>query len=814
MVFRKSACCQTVLLLFMAGLCVDAAPKLELRGDFASIYPENRKPAFVLRGTPGEGICEVEDAFGKRVLSLRAHPGRTVEISGLPCGYYVIRHGGASRSFAILRDAERGGGKRSSSFCLDVAAGAIPGAHAYDPKDIRKGLRLFASLAELSGAAMIRERLSMNIYGKDGAASLQENHPCTMALRNLQEKGLPVCVTYHKAPARFSDNGITPNHLVFVHEFARKAAADFPGVSIWEFWNEQDTERHWPASAWDFASFCKAASLGHRTGNPSCSVTAGNIARAAGENTKTKFFEVAYRSGLAHYADFNSVHWYGTPASNATAMKRWRELGRRWGCGDMAVLVSESGSSADARFSGVVPTGFRSALDHSPEVEMLTAEWIPKAQIQMRQAGAVGDFLFVLPPCNEREGRKPYGLVRYDYTVKPGFVTFAVLCRELGNAEMLGKVSAPEGVEAYAFRQKDGSCSLVFWRRSWVDTEAVNKMNAQKAAGSYPAIRFGFPAVSGTRLVNAFGSPERMAPENGRVQLSAERFPKYLHGLRQCAVSVPAAERGRPGRVPFDGDASIVSRLIPGEGTNDGGRIHLVLNRGKESRVKIQLVNFGTRPKSGFLEHGGLLKGLPDSILLEPGKLREYEAVISTDKAQDALVLSGRFGGKKITPLTVPLISFSGALKNFRPLSAGPERWLRNCAGGAEAMNIRWDEQEKAVRFEVAFPEKNRDLWVYPELPLKLPEESPAGAIGLMFEIKMVLPPDAPPPKWNFVMLVESSPGGKTTHIGYGASNGKWESCFASFTGVDSAKIGSLRIGMNPSCRKAVFYLRNLCFIR
>ena len=129
-------------------------------------------------------------------------------------------------------------------------------------------------------------------------------------------------------------------------------------------------------------------------------------------------------------------------------------------------------------------------------------------------------------------------------------------------------------------------------------------------------------------------------------------------------------------------------------------------------------------------------------------------------------------------------------------------------------MSIRWDEKERALRFDVTFPEHVRDLWIYPELPLKLPEESPAGAAGLLFEIKMDLPPDAGPPKWNFVMLVDSSPNGKTSKIGYGASNGRWETCFASFTGVDSSGIGTLRIGMNPTCRTATFYLRNLCFIR
>lgn len=801
-------------ILWCAGLGVleavsaEAPGQIQLHGGFASLFSEKEPVTFSIRGVPAEAVYKVEDAFGRTVISRNVVPGEKVELKALERGYYIIRQGKLSRSFAVIRALQETERNPESSFCLDVAAGMIGSVYQYDPANLGNGLRFFADLARLSGAAMARERIGMTVLDKEG--NLRADNRAVIAIRNLEERKIPACVTYHKAPAAHSVDGVTPNDLGFVYNFAKNISRQLPGVTIWEFWNEQDTPKHWPGSAWDFASFCKAASLGHKAGNSACRVTAGNLAKIKATNAEHIFFNTAARSGLAYYTDFNSVHSYRNPFFYTESMKRWRDLGRNWGYGDMAVLVSESGSSADSRQSGTVPTGYRNCLDHSPEVEMLVAEFIPKAQIAMRQVGAIRHFHFVLPPCNERNGRKPFGLIRYDFTAKPGFVVFNVLCNELGRAKLEGKVRLAEDVEAYVFRQPNDTQTLVFWRPTWVDREAINSGYEQKARGDYPAVSFRMVSRNGGRLVNAFGTPEPFKRENGFMELSAERFPKYLHGLSGIEVDVPAEKPGKSGRLSFDGDLSIVTRLVPGKGTNISERSRLLLVEPEHCRVKIQIANFDDKTKTGYLKHGGRLTGLPEKIVLNPWEILDFHAEVVSAKAFDLLTIAGSFEGREITPLEVPLVSIPRLKENMKPLAMNPEFWNRNCAGGADSLAISWDESEKALRFDVHIPERVKDLWVYPELLLDQFAEAQTGCRGVLFDIKTVFPAETGKPIWNFVMLDTRPAEAGTLNVTYTQSDGDWKTNFAPLTGREHCRPYKIRIGMNPQCRTFTFYLRNI----
>ena len=90
-------------------------------------------------------------------------------------------------------------------------------------------------------------------------------------------------------------------------------------------------------------------------------------------------------------------------------------------------------------------------MAHSPEQELVHAEFYPKAQIALMMEGVERAYFFVFAAFNERNGRKDWGVLRRDGTVKPVFAAIATTVRELGDARLLGALDAPKGIRAFLF---------------------------------------------------------------------------------------------------------------------------------------------------------------------------------------------------------------------------------------------------------------------------------------------------------------------------------------------------------------------------
>lgn len=102
---------------------------------------------------------------------------------------------------------------------------------------------------------------------------------------------------------------------------------------------------------------------------------------------------------------------------------------------------------------------------------MLIAEYLPKMMVIMQFLGVSRDFFFVLPPYNESGGNKDWGLMRRDFSVKPGYAAFATLVDQLGGAVPEGEVRLGEKLRGFLYRRRDGGKTLVCWSRSELDTE-------------------------------------------------------------------------------------------------------------------------------------------------------------------------------------------------------------------------------------------------------------------------------------------------------------------------------------------------------
>lgn len=130
------------------------------------------------------------------------------------------------------------------------------------------------------------------------------------------------------------------------------------------------------------------------------------------------------------------------------------------------------------------------------------------------------------------------------------------------------------------------------------------------------------------------------------------------------------------------------------------------------------------------------------------------------------------------------------------------KRFEQNSSG---AMTIRYDEQEKAIRFDVKFS-PGTDFWCYPRLRLQS-HESLANADAIRFEFRAEQKNADTGYKCAYVMFEKERPYFKLP---------KPKPEYQSVT-IDLAKavknpaaIRQLQIGMNPLSDKLTFFIRNI----
>lgn len=141
---------------------------------------------------------------------------------------------------------------------------------------------------------------------------------------------------------------------------------------------------------------------------------------------------------------------------------------------------------------------------HSPEQELLIAEYLPKMMVTMQSLGVARDFFFVLPPYNETGGNKDWGLMRRDFTVKPGYAAFATLVDQLGNAAPEGEVRLGDGLKGFLYRRKEGGKVLAYWCISELDTD---KPRPGLSNADLKARTFALPLSRRYRGVDLVGTP-------------------------------------------------------------------------------------------------------------------------------------------------------------------------------------------------------------------------------------------------------------------------------------------------------------------
>lgn len=736
-----------------------------------------------------------------------------LRLDSLPDGYYLLTlesdtlKFSGSRSFAVVPSPSSRRRNPETFFAMDSAQSWLARPNPANCRHPQDGYATVSEVARRAGLEMVRERLSWN-QCEPAPGRFQWGQYMTNA-EELSRRGVKISGMYHDAAAYArGNNKKLPVDLLATYQFAKTLARVFQGkMSDWEFWNEQDIGFA-PEAAWEYASAMKAAYLGFKAGDPDLPVALGGIANAKLPN----YCNIMLENGLKDYFDIFNIHTYASLCEYPELLAGIQAYLKRHDIAERPIWFTENGCTAEGsgRDNSYIP-GLKA---HSAEQELLVAEFLPKTMLSMQSLGVDRNFFFVLPPYNEQGGAKDWGLMRRDFSVKPGYVAFSNLMHQLGSATLEGSVELGSGIRGFLYRQPDGTQTLAYWSLSEVDTE-INRPN--RRISSWLERPFAIDVKRGSYAgTDIFGTPFRKDAPDGKLQLTATRMIAYVNGLSGLKPSVPfhkGKKAGAPRRVEYD--RSIIFRVeLSKDFTLSGGKDSVDVEKDNAALV-LEVWNLSDRKKSGRVEISGCtVSGLPEKVTVPPfGKVRIPLAVtpVFDRDFQGKMRVGGKFEGKDVSALVMPFLAREQLLAESRkePLGAmmDPVNWRANTSG---KMTIEYREPEQALEFKTRFPVPG-DWWVYPEYVLQLPQESLKGAYGISFEVKAI---PASGIKQMLLMAVygRQQEQGRSVYLKVPTPTERWEERVVLFNPaeVDPAKIEQLRLGVNSNVDEITYFVRNV----
>ena len=723
----------------------------------------------------------------------------------LPDGYYMLKLQSSqvaftgSRSFVVVPDPDCRRRNPDAFFAVDSAQVWLAGSAGYDAA---------AEIARRAGLVIVRDRMSWSSCEPERGKYSWGNY--LRSVDAFAKRGISVCNTWHDAPdwAKNGNKSI-PGDMVAVFRFAQELSRTFKDkVRIWEFWNEQDIGFALDG-AWDYAAAMKAAYLGFKAGNPDTLVASGGLSKTDLIN----YSHVMMQNGLKDYFDIFNLHAYAGITAFPNYLSGIQSYMKRYGISGRRIEFTEVGSIIEG--SGRAAGLYGEFKAHSPEQEMLVAEFLPKLMLNMQNLGVDRSFFFVLLPYNEQGGAKDWGLLRRDFSAKPGYAAFSNMMNELGCAELEGTLRLGKDIVGFLYRQPDGTQTVAYWSLSDCDVKSRDAaLNAQGAGKIFFSIPVKEGIYSGT---NIFGTPFLAESKSGKLTLQATSMVSYINGLSGLKPVTQFHARKTIGSpIQVDYDRTIVYHVKLSDHFEIAADKDCASVKQDEAAFILEVWNLSDQPKKGRLQiSGGKVIGLPGEIFVPP--FGKYEVGLHITPKFDGngngkICVAGVFNGENTSPLLIPLLSLEKMMKASRtvnfPQMLDPANWRRNASA---RMEISFDKTEQAVRFLTDFP-KTGDCWVYPEYVFQLPQESLRGALGIAFEVKV----QEVPAKGFYQMLVmpvldTQREKGKSFHLRTKAPSAQWEKRYVPLNsgGFNPADIRQIRIGLNWPAGTCCYWLRN-----
>ena len=796
-------------------------------------FADALQPEFTFRDAPPAGTLryEVKDWLATPVCSgtWEAKSDDALHLQRLPCGWYTLSLNSdqavfqGHATFAVVPDASKRRASPDSPYAANTVLSWLTMPDPNNPRQPADPYQCVADLARLAGLAMGREMTGWAEFAPfparhAWAARYQDN------ARRLSDNGIPQVVMFRDAPAWAKERETPgayklPDNLPALYEFAKTAGHDFAGrADAWEFWNEETAAEYCSDPAWDFATAQKAAYLGFKAGNPRGLVLNGSFPSAPTvlrqpPGNASRFFSpprsyetLLFDNGIGDYFDVFNYHLYELFTEYPLIVGAREELMAKHGLAGVPSWITEIGSNYEGY--GEEPTHLGDGRHElNPWQARIVAEFVPKSQIIAQSLGVARSFHFAFPAYNE--GNKIWGLLNWDYTAKPAYVAFANLTCRLAGARYEGKVDLGPRLSGFLYQQPDGAQTLVFWSRSELDDRErdsdpgvdINNRRELPLALSVSA-----PAGAAFALADIMGKEAAVTSKDGRLALTACRFPAYLTGPLGLKPTTPAPAPKRLRPPAADKAMDVVFKLVLGE--NFAPQKTYAALTGEAGKLALEVYNFGATAQTGRVTFTGIgqVEGLPETVAVAArGKTVLGLRFTAAPEGESRIAFAGTFNGKPCSPLYAPV--WPAAAGRAQSLAFDrPDRWRSANPGTLE---ISHDPQEQAVKFVAAAPEACDAV---PEYALHLPAESLRDAVGIAFEVRTSA---APPPNAYAPRLVAVRDDGREESILYAAPTTQWESRFVYFPAdappyFDPTRVTALKIGLGLPKEGGAFWLRHI----
>ena len=837
--------------VFFCALCAEA-----LRGTTppaTAVREDTRPPApRVVLDAPGHVCVEGKGTFARggepgAAFNIFDWRGRETGRSGvfddegvaaippLPVGYYNVMPLVTRRSSPVTGE---GGETRLAS----LAVVPPPESRVCDPAsfyaadygpiyEIWKGdkgwlcpwnggdrYQTLADLAWLVGVPHVRTRMEWAGVESAPGTFNPESSCYWREAELLNRRGITGCGVFNGAPWWTQPREKMPANLAVVWRFCANAARLYgKSKDAWEFWNEPDIGFA-PGPVWDYAAAMKAAYLGFKAGRTEAVILPASHCLPPAN----AYMQTLYANDAAKYADAFNYH-LGQPISAIPSkLGLLRQFLDKNGMEGRAIWMTENECEMEGHSTGKgIMEGHKA---HSPEQELIVAEFYPKSQIAQQMAGVSRCYFFILGAYDERGGEKDWGMMRRDGTVKPVYAAMSTMTRELVSARLAGELNVGPGAKAFLFDQPDGSQTVAFWASSPIDTATADKPVSGKMRDYARDVTIALPESdfqckaakkNSYRLSDLCGSISQIIAKNGKLVLPATRFPAYVSGLHGLVCDIPAKPRGEthPYVPAPDEDLTVIIRA-----ELDGGDFAITRNKTRavqkkdEGRVRLFVWNLGDEAKTGMVEvAGGRLSGLPQKPFVLGSRESEpavFECTFAPNEGvfDCDLVLNGLFNGKRGSRTCIPVWHEKRFLDGCTetPLAwDNAKAWTRN--DSAQRYTAAWDEAEKAMRFDFEWTE-SIGRWAYPYYHLAS-GESLAGARMLAFEVKSAQDKLENDHNYSWVHFMSTS-------MAYTPPNGNWERRYVELPAEGLKQERVIRIGTEPRGRKVTLWIRNVSVLK
>lgn len=753
--------------------------------DNALMFDEQQQPEFRL-SEPGTVNYVVKNQNNDVAASGTAET--ELRLPRLPRGYYRIYLSAAGkdfdgfRDFSVIADQSLRDTPDSPYGMMIAPRGAFTDFN----RPVTELLDYFAALGKRSGLKTGRSILRWKQINPapDKPFDFSGYDPEFDA---YQKKGIKATWIWDAAPewTRKGKENFTRD-LKAVYEATRATATRYRGkAAAWEFWNEQDLSGSFNGTPWEYAAMAKAAYLGFKAGDPETPVTAGSFCVWPVNALPNELLN----NGLAAYTDVLNWHCYQGLNNYRPLIEKIRSIQNQYGMTGTPIWITENGTNAED--SAELPNKLRSQLKSlSPDQEMLWAEMIPKGQILFQSLGVERTFTFIMRSHHERNGSKEWGMLRNDFTAKPALPAFATLVNELAGLDYEGELKLSPELQAYLYRQEDGRQTLAVWANSALDTAAASPIRKNLRVNEIKCPVSIRCDAKDARAVDHFGTPVALKADPEKLEFTANRYITYIHDLSGLTPTV-SRPHVKTARTPA---AEIDKTVVLAADCGESGR-----------QIRLEAWNFDTVEKKGRIFANPEVSGLPETIVIPPMDKVVFPVSPIGKTNRPRLTFNGTFNGRNISPLAIDTVIFGRVEGVPAPQFMNREFWTPR---GSAPVTMSFDEQEKALRFEMESPAENR--WVYPDFNLEKAGVSLTGYMAVSFEIKIMQVPDLIS---NPTLCWFTFRDGPAIRCNQTPSVGEWRRNTILFPTANPASIRSIQIGLNPKMEKIVYYIRNVTLI-